>query len=274
MDRLQSLRLTVNLDDPELLGARCSTLRSSIGEDLDSFFPKFDESINQEAHDRSDLFFDDGAATDVKVDQLQRMLAVDKFNTSKDHHHHQKLAKEFCLENLTKTMDEDLFVDKFNTFNAEQLKRMLAPLQNSFNLSDVTIPLEEETKHFRNITSVLSVTKNMDEDTLFVDKFNTFNAEQLKRMLAPLENSLNFSDVTTPLEDATKQFGNTTSATDSPTLPYISVHENTAASEATIEYELSETEPNVENDDTMNSKKRKLSTVIENLAKKIKFDHR
>ena len=216
MDRLQSLRLTVALDDPELLGVRCSTMRSSLGEDLDSFFPKFDESINQEAHDRSDLFFDDGAATDVKVDQLQRMLAVDKFNTSKDHHHHQKLAKEFCLENLTKTMDEDLFVDKFNTFNAEQLKRMLAPL----------------------------------------------------------ENSLNFSDVTTPLEDATKQFGNTTSATDSPTLPYISVHENTAASEATIEYELSETEPNVENDDTMNSKKRKLSTVIENLAKKIKFDHR
>ena len=279
MDRLQSLRLTVALDDPELLGVRCSTMRSSLGEDLDSFFPKFDESINQEAHDRSDLFFDDGAATDVKakVDQLQRMLAVDKFNTSKDHHHHQKLAKEFCLENLTKTMDEDLFVDKFNTFNAEQLKRMMAPLKNSLNFIDVTIPLEEETKLFGNTTSV---TKNMGEDTLFVDKFNTFNAEQLKRMLAPLQNSLNFSDVTIPLQEETKQFGNSTSVTDSPTLPYNSFHENTAASdghsdvEATIQYELSETKHNVENDDTLNSKKRKLSTVIENLAKKIKFDHR
>ena len=223
MDRLQSLRLTMTLDDPDLLGVRCSTLRSSLGEDLDSFFPKFDESISQEVHDCSDLFFDDGAATDVKVDQLQRMLAVDKFNKSKDNHHHQKLAQEFCMESMTTTKDEEnLFVDQFNTFNAEQLKRMLDPLKNSFNLSDVTIPLEDETKSFRNTTSV----------------------------------------------------------TDSPTLPYNSVHENTTASdghsyvEATIQYELCETKLNVENDETMYSKKRKLSTVIENLAKKIKFDHR
>ena len=154
MDRLHSLRLTVTLDDPELLGVRCSTLRSSLGEDLDSFFPKFDESINQEVHDCSDLFFDDGAATDVKVDQLQRMLAVDKFNKSKDNHHHQKLAQEFCMESMSITKDEEnLFVDQFNTYNAEQLKRMLDPLKNSFNLSDVTIPLEEETKHFENTLS-------------------------------------------------------------------------------------------------------------------------
>ena len=145
---------------------------------------------------------------------------------------------------------------------------MLAPLQNSFNLSDA----QEY--------CLKSMSKTKDEENLFVDQFNTFNADELKRMLAPLQNSFNFSDVTIPLEDETKDFGNTTSVTDAPTLPYNSVHENTAASdghsdvEATIQYELCETKLNVVNDETMYSKKRKLSTVIENLAKKIKFDHR
>ena len=97
---------------------------------------------------------------------------------------------------------------------------------------------------------------------------------------APLKNTFNLSNVTIPLEDETKSFRNTTSVTDSPTLPYNSVHENTTASdghsdvEATIQYELCETKLNVENDETIYSKKRKLSTLIENLAKKIKFDHR
>ena len=257
MDRIQSLRLTMTLDDPDLLKVRCSTLRSSLGEDLDSFFPKFDETIHhQEVNDRSDLFFDDGGATDIKVDQLQRLLAVDT-NTSKDHHHHQRLAQEFCMENMTKTRNEDsLFVDKFNTFNKDQLKKMLAPFKNS-------------------------MIQTMDEDNLFVDKFNTFNKDQLEKMLAPLENSFNFSDVTIPLEEETKLLRNLSSETDSPTLPYNSVNENTAANsqsdveivEATIQYELCETNFNGENDDTMNSKKRKLSTVIENLAKRIKFEH-
>ena len=35
----------------------------------------------------------------------------------------------------------------------------------------------------------------MDEDNLFVDKFNTFNVDQLKRILAPLKNFFKFSDV-------------------------------------------------------------------------------
>lgn len=258
MDRIQSLRLTMTLDDPDLLKVRCSTLRSSLGEDLDSFFPKFDESIHhQEVNDRSDLFFDDGGATDIKVDQLQKLLAVDEINTSKDHHHHQRLAQEFCMENMTKIRDEDsLFVDKFNTFNKDQLKMMLAPLKNS-------------------------LTKTLDEDNLFVDKFNTFNENQLEKMLAPLQNSFNFNDVTVPLEEETKLLRNLSSETDSPTLPYYSVNENTAVNslsdveiaEATLQYELCETNFNGENNDTMNSKKRKLSLVIENLAKRIKFEH-
>ena len=257
MDRIQSLRLTMTLDDPDLLRVRCSTLRSSLGEDLDSFFPKFDETIyHQEVNDRSDLFFDDGGATDIKVDQLQRMLAVDK-NTSKDHHHQKRLAQEFCLENMTKTRNEDsLFVDKFNTFNKDQLKKMFAPLKNS-------------------------LTKTLDEDNLFVDNFNTFNEDQLQKMLVPLKNSFNVSDVTIPLEEETKLLRNISSETDSPTLPYNSVNENTAANshsdveivEATLQYELCETNFNGENNDAMNSKKRKLSTVLENQAKKIKFDH-
>ena len=59
-------------------------------------------------------------------------------NMSKDYHKHQKLAQKFCLESMIKTMDEDnLFVDKFNTFNVDQLKRILAPLKNFFKFSDV-----------------------------------------------------------------------------------------------------------------------------------------
>ena len=85
-------------------------------------------------------------------------------------------------------------------------------------------------------------------------------------------------EISIPLEDESKRFANTTSVTDSPTLPYNSVHENSSDGhsdvEATIQYELCETKPNVENDETMYSKKRKLSTVIENLAKKIKVDYR
>ena len=290
MDRIQSLRLTMTLDDPDLLKVRCSTLRSSLGEDLDSFFPKFDETIHhQEVNDRSDLFFDDGGATDIKVDQLQRLLTVDT-NTSKEHHHHQRLAQEFCMENITKTRNEDsLFVDKFNTFNKDQLKKMLAPFKNSMTQTldqDNLFVDKFNTFNKDQLKKMLAPFKNsmiqtMDEDNLFVDKFNTFNKDQLEKMLAPLENSFNFSDVTIPLEEETKLLRNLSSETDSPTLPYNSVNENTAANsqsdveivEATLQYELCETNFNGENDDTMNSKKRKLSTVIENLAKRIKFEH-
>ena len=34
------------------------------------------------------------------------------------------------------------------------------------------------------------------EDILFIQKFNTFNADQLKRILAHLKNSFNFNDET------------------------------------------------------------------------------
>lgn len=206
----------MTLDDPDLLGIRCSTLRSSLGEDLDNFFPKFDESLLEEVHDNiEDTFFDHSGPIKVQADQLQKMLTVENINRS-DNHHHQRLAQELCLENKIKTVEENnLFVDKFNTFNADELRRMLAPLQRSLNHSDLTIPLKE---------------------------------------------------------DECKVLTNQNSSMDS-TVPYTPVTEETVSclydADATVQYD--KCEENIV--DIIESKKRKLSTVIENLAKRMKFDH-
>lgn len=86
MDRVQSLRSSakVNSNLFSEVSVRCSTLKSSIAEDLEKFFPAIDNVFDDPVHDdlNDDVLGD--LVNSMKIENIQKMLTCERNNSSVD----------------------------------------------------------------------------------------------------------------------------------------------------------------------------------------------
>ena len=109
MDRVQSLRSSakVNSNLFSEVSVRCSTLKSSIAEDLEKFFPAIDNVFDDPVHDdlNDDVLGD--LVNSMKIESIQKMLTCERNNSSVDVTKSWNLSREENDRSVSKVEEDD-----------------------------------------------------------------------------------------------------------------------------------------------------------------------
>ena len=142
MDRVQSLRSSAKLNSNLFseVSVRCSTLKSSIAEDLEKFFPAIDNVFDDPVHDdlNDDVLGD--LVNSMKIESIQKMLTCERNNSSVDVTKSWNLSREENDRSVSKVEEDDTI--PFNHGSGSKQEAYCDKTQSQNEGEETTIPYD------------------------------------------------------------------------------------------------------------------------------------